>query len=137
MKLPSSAIALSLMFGTILVNAPMQPVTAEHSPTENKQSSDHEPERVSKTQVCHVQLQPCGDPIRLALPRLKMSDNELNEPLPFINNFHTILESPKKKTLSLLEIMADSIRHVIENPPPPPRPFGYPPGRGFLRPVGR
>lgn len=124
MKLPSSAIALTLMFGTILVIAPIQPVTAEHSPTENKQSFKHKPERVSKTQVCHVQLQPCGDPIPLALPRLKMSDNELNEPLPFINNFHTILESPKKKMPSLLKIMADSFREAVENPPPPPNPVG-------------
>lgn len=111
MKLPSSAIALTLMLGTILVNAPMQPVTAGHSPTEDKQSFDNKPERVTKAQVCRVK--PCEYPIRLALPQPEMGGNEPNEPLPFINNFHTTLE-PLKKEASQLKYTVDSFVKSVE-----------------------
>ena len=135
MKLPSCMIALSLMLGTILVNAPMQPVTAGYSPTEDKQSFDNKPERVQKPQVCRVQ--PCEDLIPSALPQTEMSGNELNEPLPFINNFHTILKPLKKETSSLLKIAADSFRKAVENPPTPTSPFGNPSRQRLLKPVGR
>lgn len=116
MKLPSSAIALTLMFGTILVNAPMQSVAAEHNPAKDKQSFDNRPERerVRKKQVC--QVQPCEYPIPFALPQLEMS-GKLNETLHFLNNFHTNFELPKKEVFNQTVITElHSLLEAVKNP---------------------
>ena len=125
------------MFGTILVNAPIQSVIAGHSPTEDKRSFDHRRERVSKPPVCRVH--PCEHPIPLALPQPEMSGNEPepNEPIHFISVFHTTLESLKKEAVSLPKITMDSFLEAVENPQTGLHRFGNPPRRAFFKPFGK